>query len=58
MSRTSKLFDPPHGEMYGTKLTLELGDEIQLMRDENFRLQLQSFQLRLSRVWHTLNSSH
>ena len=56
MPRTSKLFDPAHGEMHGSELTLELGDQIQLMRDEEFRIQFKSVQLRRSPVWHTLNS--
>ncbi len=52
----AQLLDPAHGAMDRPKLTLELRDQVELMRDEDLGVGFKGFQLACSLVRHTSRS--
>ena len=53
---SAQLLDPAHGVMDGPKLTLELRDQVELMRDEDLGIRFKGFQLACPLVRHTPRS--
>ena len=49
---TAQLLDPAHGVMDRPKLTLELCDQVELMRDEDLGIRFKGFQLLCPMVGH------
>ena len=50
---TAQLLDPAHGAMDRPKLTLELRDQVELMRDEDLGIRFKGFQVACPLVRHT-----
>ena len=54
--RTAQLLDPAHGAMDCPQLTLELRDQVELMRDEDLGIRFKGFQVASSLLRHTPRS--